>query len=212
MFRVISIISFLSIVVVLVYFSRNLVRESEGPLARALAEIRKIRLRDLPQQPQKLVYVLGIVSFIILALSGFLPILFTGHSVTGVLLLFHVVAAPVFAVCIAIVSILWAHHHRFNENDGQSLLNFIRQKTENKEPIPQLTELWQKITFWLILLLSLPVVGSVILSMYPLFGTHGQEVLLGLHGYSALFLVMAVVMSSYLVGLTQKADSDRDND
>ncbi len=189
MFRVISTIGFLGVIAAIIYLNRS------GGLTGPFVEIRRIRFGDLRRDSKRLVYVLGIASFIILILTGFLPILFTGNSLTGVALLLHVVVAPVFAVCIAIVGIIWADAHRFVPGELRNRFGLVTEKNNGKSSKKQVNSVGQKITFWLVLLLSLPVMVSMILSMYPLFGTHGQEVLLNLHGYSALFLVIACVAS-----------------
>lgn len=204
MFRVISVIGFLSIVVAFVYVNRSSKSKSDNGAALPLAEIRKTFLRNLLKEPKKLVYLLGIASFVILTLTGFLPILFTGSSITEVVLLFHLLAAPLFAVCIAIVSVLWAHHHRFDKSDWQSFQRLIRRKTATEESNPHLPELGGKLSFWLILLLSLLVIGSISLGMYPFFGTHGQMVLLKLHGYTALLLVIVLATNFCLLKLGDK--------
>lgn len=189
MFRVISISGFLGIIAASIYLNRS------GRLIGLVVEIRRIWFGDLGRDSKRLVYILGIASFIILTLTGFLPILFTGNSITGVALLLHVVVAPVFAVCIAIVGIIWADAHRFVPGELRNRFGLVTEKNNGKSSKKQVNSVGRKITFWLVLLLSLPVMVSMILSMYPLFGTHGQEVLLKLHGYSALFLVIACVAS-----------------
>jgi len=40
---------------------------------------------------------------------------------------------------------------------------------------------------------------SIILSLYPLFGTEGETTLIGLHGYSALALVAVTLLHSYIL-------------
>jgi hypothetical protein len=51
--------------------------------------------------------------------------------------------------------------------------------------------------------LALPVILSVVLSMFPLFGTDGQEFLLNLHRYSALLLALVAIVHTYLIIRTQ---------
>jgi len=189
MFRVISISGFLGIIAASIYLNRS------GRLIGLVVEIRRIWFGDLGRDSKRLVYILGIASFIILTLTGFLPILFTGNSVTGVALVLHVVAAPVFAVCIAIVGILWADSHRFEPGELRNRSGLVTEKKRGKSSKKQINSGGQKITFWLALVLSIVVMASMILSMHALFGTYGQEVLLDLHRYSALFLVIACVAS-----------------
>ena len=189
MFRVISTIGFLGVIAAIIYLNRA------GGLTGLVVEIRRIRFGDFRRDSKRSVYVLGIASFVILILTGFLPILFTGNSVTGVALVLHVVAAPVFAVCIAIVGILWADSHRFEPGELRNRSGLVTEKKRGKSSKKQINSGGQKITFWLALVLSIVVMTSMILSMHALFGTHGQEVLLDLHRYSALFLVIACVAS-----------------
>jgi len=64
-------------------------------------------------------------------------------------------------------------------------------------------ELGRKICFWLILFLALPVILSAVLSMFTLFGTYGQELLLGLHRYSTLSLALFSMAWLYLSVMTE---------
>jgi cytochrome b subunit of formate dehydrogenase len=111
----------------------------------------------------------------------------------------HVTLAPIFAVCLTILTLFWAHHHRFNRNDWQRLVQWIRKEETAPSAQQANPDLWQKICFWLIVTFSVPVIVSIILSMYPLFGTAGQEFLLGLHGYTALFMLITAVLHTYLI-------------
>jgi hypothetical protein len=43
--------------------------------------------------------------------------------------------------------------------------------------------------------------GTVILEVFPVFGTEGEEVLIRLHGYSGLLLVLNALAHSYVVTL-----------
>jgi len=122
MFRVISIIGFLGVIAVIIYLNRS------GGLTGLFVEIRRIRFGDLRRDSKKLVYVLGIASFSILTLTGFLPILFTGNSITGVALVLHVFAAPMFAVCIAIVGIIRADSQRFEPGELRNRSGLVTKK------------------------------------------------------------------------------------
>jgi hypothetical protein len=54
-------------------------------------------------------------------------------------------------------------------------------------------------SFWLIVLLALPVILSIILSMLGIAGTHGQELLMQLHRYCSLSLAVIAIINMYLV-------------
>jgi len=56
----------------------------------------------------------------------------------------------------------------------------------------------QKVTFWAIVGLSLPLIMSIVLSMLPLFGTHWQETLLATHRWTAVAFAVAVLIHTYM--------------
>ena len=60
-------------------------------------------------------------------------------------------------------------------------------------------DLGWKLTFWLAMFLVVPVSLSMVLGMYPRFGTHGQELLMGLHQYTSLALTLVVMIHVHLV-------------
>lgn len=65
-----------------------------------------------------------------------------------------------------------------------------------------------KICFWLIILLSLPVILSIILSMLPLFSTYNLKLLSYVHHYSSLALSAVAIIHTYLVVHSR---SEKDN-
>jgi hypothetical protein len=56
----------------------------------------------------------------------------------------------------------------------------------------------QKVMFWAIVALSLPLILSIVLSMLPLFGTHWQDTLLATHRWTAVAFAVAVLIHTYL--------------
>jgi hypothetical protein len=124
-----------------------------------------------------LVSLLLLIAFGTLAVTGFLPVIFTGGPVSGLGLILHATAGPVFAVCLAIVGVMLAGRFRL-ASDGQD----------------------QKVSwgFWLIILFAIPLIFSAVVSMLPIFGTEGQHALLHLHGYSAVLLLLTIGITYYL--------------
>ena len=151
---------------------------------------------------KKLVYLLALLCFCVLAVNGFYAAVVLGKPVSGYWIMLQTTAGGVFAVCVAILAVMWARHHRFNESDWPGLQRIlkriIRLKTANNIPAGK-SRLGQKITFWLIVVLALPLILSMVSSMFPLFGTHWQELLLELHRYSALLFVLVAIVHIYLV-------------
>ncbi len=146
---------------------------------------------------RKLVYFVALLCFVALAVNGFYPSVVLGKPISGYYLILQVTAGGVFAGCLAVLAVMWAHRCRFDKSDWQRLQRLIRREASES------SDLGQKICFWLIVLLALPVILSIVLSMFPLFGTDGQKFLLQLHRYSALLLALVVIVHTYLIIRTQ---------
>jgi cytochrome b subunit of formate dehydrogenase len=150
-------------------------------------------------------------SVVVLALTGFIPYLLTG-SVSGVSLVLHVAIAPAFAVCMTAVTLLWAHGQRFNARDLNWLSNVARRRKGLTESADTRRSPALKLFFWAMTILAPLIMGSIMLSMYPLFGTSGQRSLLTLHLASGLlFVVVAVAQIVVLVGDSNFAMNERED-
>jgi len=126
----------------------------------------------------KLVYLGWVGSFLTLAATGLWAFLFAGHPLEGYMLMLHCTAGPVFAVCFALVVLGKAGNCRFNGNAlGKGL-----------------TGLFRKCCFWLIVLLGLPVICSMVLSMFPLVGSDGQEFFYHTHQWTAVAIAIGTVL------------------
>jgi len=147
---------------------------------------------------RKLVYLVGLFCFLVLALTGFWPVIFGGRHLSGYLLMIHATFAPVFAVCVAVLSVMWADNCQFDKNYWPWLQRILQRQAVSKSK-PGRYEFLRKICFWLILVLMIPLILSIVLSMFPLFGTAGQKFLLAAHGYSALTFAVVVILHTYLV-------------
>ena len=151
---------------------------------------------------RKLVFLLAILCFVVLVITGFAPMIFSGKSITGWWLMIHATAAPVFAACIAALAVLWADKNRLDKNYWPWLNRALLRQPRNTAP-PEKHELELKISFWAILLLSLPMILSAILGTFPLFGTWWQGALLQIHRYSTLLLSLFAIIYLYLAALTE---------
>jgi cytochrome b subunit of formate dehydrogenase len=151
---------------------------------------------------KKLLYLLAIFCFIVLAVTGFYPLLVLNEHISGYLMMIHATFAPVFAICLAVLAVMWARNNRLVEADFPLLQRIIRRVTRVRtpaKPISGSSHLFQKIAFWLIVFLALPLILSIICSMFPLFGTHWQELLLAMHRYTALVFALVAIVHAYLV-------------
>ncbi len=150
-----------------------------------------------------LVYLLALLCFVVLAVTGFYPTLVLGEHISGYLVMVHATFAPVFAVCLAVLAVMWAGRCRFAYSDWPWFQRIVQRVTlvkgtGNKTPYNS-SGLGQKMTFWLIIFLALPLILSIILSMFTLFGTYWQELLLSTHRYTALVFALVVIVHTYLV-------------
>jgi hypothetical protein len=144
---------------------------------------------------RRMTSVLSALLCLLLCLSGFLPVLILGKHLSGTLLIIHVTAAPLFALCLSALALLWAHRLRFGEEDWRFVLNPARRKIAAPEARIRLA---LKVGFWLLLLFSLPLIGSIILSLFPLFGTEEEAALTTIHGYSSLLFLLAAIVEVHL--------------
>jgi len=158
--------------------------------------------RSLVDYLRILVYLVAMFSFVVLALTGFYPVLVLGEHITGYLVMIHATFAPVFAGCLAVLAVMWARQCRFTSGDLPWFERLVRRVTltEGTDAAHgRSTGLGQKITFWLIIFLALPLGLSILLSMFPLLGTHWQELLLILHRYTAYIFSIVVVVHTVLL-------------
>ncbi len=144
-------------------------------------------------------YVFTTSLFLIMAISAFLPTIFLDGNLSGIFLLIHVSIAPFFAISLAISIVLFVHSNRFDKNDFTSQLDL-----NNNKPPKLNNDGYLKIIFWLINLFSLPAIISIILNMFPLFGTEGQNILLEVHRYSTLLLFILLILQSGILSLKFK--------
>jgi cytochrome b subunit of formate dehydrogenase len=158
--------------------------------------------RSLVDYLRILVYLVALFSFVVLALTGFYPVLVLGEHITGYLVMIHATFAPVFAGCLAVLAIMWARQCRFTPGDLPWFERLVQRVTlvEGDEVRQNRNScLGQKITFWLIIFLALPLGLSILLSMYPLLGTYWQELLLMIHRYTAYIFSVVVIIHTVLL-------------
>lgn len=136
---------------------------------------------------RKILYSITAILFIILAVTGFFSVLILGENLSGFLLIVHVTIAPIFVLTFTLSLLFYAHIQQFNTNDWYYV---SQQEQQQNISFNQRIIFWKKVCFWLFTIISLPAILSIIMSMYPLFGTDGQNFLLDLHRFSVLFLLM----------------------
>jgi hypothetical protein len=145
---------------------------------------------------KKLAYLVAGACFLVLFLTGFGPRILLGVPLSGWLLMIHATFAPVFAVCVAFLAASWAWQCCFSGADWNWVVRFFTLKWKG---ILADCDLGWKLTFWAMIILFLPVSLSIVSSMFPIFGTHGQEFFFQIHRFSALALSLAALIHIYLV-------------
>lgn len=133
---------------------------------------------------RKLVYLLTMLSVLVLAATAFGPVVL-GLRMVGWLLMIHATFAGVFAFCMAFLAITWAQAFAFQKETGLCCC-----------PVESIV---RKAGFWILIGLSLPISLTMVLSMFPIFGTHGQETLLQIHRYCTLAFVIVGILQTYFV-------------
>lgn len=210
MFRFLSIAGFLGTLVWLVLALRSesigfasvasrLYRAAKN-IVVSFAHLRSLSSRDFSN---RLLFPLTLVCILILTLTGFLPRMTLGHHMSGYLLVLHVVTAPLFALCMVTVGMLWSDKHRFDKNDWSALQALLNKGSKTSKK--RVNHLWQKVCFWLIMLLALSLIFSIVSSMYKILGMHDQEFLLQLHRYSALSLVILTTIYTYIIKVLKQS-------
>lgn len=151
---------------------------------------------------KKLCYLVAMVCFIVLAITGFYPTLVQGEHISGFLMYIHATFAPIFALCMAILAITWAGSYRFSFADCPWVVRLLRRVTRLR--IPADDRPWScslvvyKVAFWAILFLALPLILSIVVSMFHLLGTDWQHLTLTLHRWTSLVFAIAVIIHTYL--------------
>ena len=168
-----------------------------------MSNFKSIRKQSLVVILRMLAYLLALVCFVVLALTGFYPVLILGEHISGYLVMLHVTFAPVLTVCVAVLAVLWASSCRFTAGDWPWFERIVKRITSvkgaGKAAQSKSSGLGQKITFWLIIFLTLPLALSIVVSMLPLLGTHWQELLLGLHRNTAYIFTVVVIVHTFLL-------------
>jgi len=151
---------------------------------------------------KKLCYLLAMVCFLVLAITGFWPTLVRGEHISGFLMYIHATFAPIFALCLAILALTWAGSNRFVASDCPWLQRLLRRVTRLRLPADDRP--WRcslaiyKLAFWAILFLALPLILSIVVSMFHLLGTDWQHLTLALHRWTSLVFAVAVIIHTYL--------------
>ena len=103
---------------------------------------------------------------------------------------------------------MWASRCRFTRGDWPWFGRFVQRvtlvKSASEQAHDESSGIGQKISFWLIVFLALPLILSIVFSMFPYFGSYWQELLLDIHRYTALVFALVTIVHTYLVVRAQR--------
>ncbi|AQT69272.1 hypothetical protein STSP2_02461 [Anaerohalosphaera lusitana] len=150
---------------------------------------------------RKLVLLVGLLCFAVLAVTGFWPPLAEGEYLAGYMLMIHATFAPVLAICLAVAAVMYAYDCRFEQADWKGVLRLVKPEGRWEGGEKPAAPFLQRILFWVLMILSLPLMLSIALSMFPLFGTEMQEFLFEVHRYTALTMLICVLLQVYLAAV-----------
>jgi len=146
---------------------------------------------------ERLAHLVAIISLLTLSVTGFAAAL-NGKSLDGTLWLVHFAVAPVFAVAVAVIAMIWAKDGHLELYDLKWLIH-LGGYLWKKDGLPAgRFNAGQKKFFWFVAVFGILLILSGLGRMYPVFGETGQEILYQVHRYAALLLVMGVVAHLYL--------------
>ena len=151
---------------------------------------------------KKLAYLVSLICFLVLAITGFWPLLVRGEHISGYLMMIHATFAPVFALCLAILAITWAGANRFTAEDCPWVQRLLRRTTRlhvaATDKPGRCAVLWYKATFWLLMFLALPLILSIVISMFHILGTDWQFFTMAIHRWTALVFAVVAILHTYL--------------
>jgi len=151
---------------------------------------------------ERLVHAALLVSFLVLAVTGFIASIGWGGPMKGYMLMLHTTCGAVFAVSVGVMLLTWAADHAFTSHDGQFLARGGCLAHRKDLPAARFTG-GDKVYFWMAAVLALAALLTMLLSMIPLLGTTGQALMYETHRYATLVLVMITIWHAYATTLAK---------
>lgn len=130
------------------------------------------------------------ILFLILFLTSFIPVVF-GYHMGGLFMLIHVQTALLMSILIVLFVFLFSNGNQLSIEELNTLYSDIKLKRRLNSTI------MLKSFYWLIIALLLPAIFSIILMLYPIFGTEGLELLADVHRWSVLLLTISLIFVQY---------------
>ena len=130
------------------------------------------------------------ILFLILFITSFPPVVF-GYHMSGLLMMLHVQAALLMSAAIVFLVFL----HSSGSQLSLEKLSKLYEDIKSQESLD--SQIMLRVLFWLNIVFMLPAMLSIILMLYPLFGTEGLEFLADVHRWSVLLLTISLIFVQY---------------
>jgi len=134
--------------------------------------------------------------FILMFLTSFLPTSFTGGHLTGLFLIIHITLAPLFSLSLATLILIYSYELKLNYTDFVNSREWLKNNNKNNR---KYFISYIKILFWLLTIISIPLLLSIILSFFPITGIEWQNFYLVVHRISALIFTLAILGLIYFL-------------
>ena len=122
---------------------------------------------------------MGFIAFVIMAITGFLPLIMGEKVLTGWWMISHATVAPVFSIFLAVGALFWVKSTGFGFNNG----------SESK---------CAKKIVWVFFILFIPNALSILFSMNLWFPSTTQHTFLSVHFYTAIgMLLLALIYLNF---------------
>ena len=131
------------------------------------------------------------VTGLVLAVTGLAPTVVFGERLEGYMLMCHVGCGGAFAVLLALTAALLADDCRFRSHDAKCCTGEGGGRPSGK------FDAGQKTAFWLLLALGLVAVLTMVLSMLPIFGPDGLELMRDIHRCCGLLMLLVALVHCY---------------
>ena len=129
----------------------------------------------MDKRTQTLIMKMGFVAFVIMVITGFLPLIMGEKVLSGWWMISHATVAPIFSILMAIGALLWV------KSTGNGFKDTDKSKCTKK-------------IVWVFLILFIPNALSILFSMNTWFPSATQQPFLSVHFYTAIGMLLFAIL------------------
>ncbi|AQQ70430.1 hypothetical protein SMSP2_00778 [Limihaloglobus sulfuriphilus] len=203
MFKIVFIISFIAVAALIAahFLYLSLIRKQRLSVNgfKKLVFIKGSFRSALPGILNLLISLAALGCLVLLALSGFWNPLIKGENISGWLMMAHVPISGAFAVIFVLFALFNAQRMKLNPPLEKYLGRKVEIKCDN-----YCSRCILRSTFWILVILFVPLVLSILLGMFKIFGTQWQRILMTAHKYTALAFMLFSIIFIYGIMIPDK--------